>query len=288
METPPSSRHRSTPLCDSRKSHCVTSHWLMWLADIVLRRSADFPNTIRFRVMNLPCCLETANWLEWLTHTKSLPNIYQCCLSVIGLMSGARSLTAFVTYGEGDKWSFQKFGLRTQTLYKASRKRRTFGLRGVKRLQGSVVSVSSYVESRPGGVVQFPWIPGREKSMLSWYKLLLLASYSSLRVCVCVSLSTISWPMAYVGCSLSISGLPLLHSRQLSGESVLPAQLYFPQRPEIQENWRKEDATMQANLKYINKYYFQKGRTGRKRFANSPNKQPTQARAVLRQGVGPN
>lgn len=67
------------------------------------------------------------------------------------------------------------------------------------------------------------------RDMLSWHETLLLTSYSSLCVCLCVraSLPTSSWPMASVGCSLSLSGLPLSHSRQLSGGSALPARLFF-------------------------------------------------------------
>lgn len=113
--------------------------------------------------MNLPCCLETANWLEWLTHTKSLPNIYRCCLSVIPLMSVARSLSAFVAQGEEDEWSLWKVWPQkqvTRTLHKAG----CFvwiTAHSVKRLQGWLVSASWYVESGPGGVVQFPWIPER-------------------------------------------------------------------------------------------------------------------------------
>lgn len=61
------SQHRSTPLCDSRKSHCVTSRWLMWLADIVLRRSADFSNTIRSPWWICPVVWRLlTDWSDWL------------------------------------------------------------------------------------------------------------------------------------------------------------------------------------------------------------------------------
>lgn len=68
----------------------------------------------------------------------------------------------------------------------------------------------------------------REKSVLAGMKLFSVqVLIHSECLCVRASLSTSSWPMASVGCSLSISGLPLSLSRQLSGGSALPAQLFF-------------------------------------------------------------
>lgn len=54
--------------------------------------------------------------------------------------------------------------------------------------------------------------------------------------CVCVCVSTSSWPMASVGCSLSISGLPA-HSRELSRGTALPVK-FFP-RARNWRSWRK-------------------------------------------------
>lgn len=144
-------------------------------------------------MMNLPCCLETINWLEWLTCTKSLLSIYWCCLNVIPLMSAVCSLPALWLKGsrvELAKWAqcLEVGGHDTETLYKQvlSLILCTFRLLRVQSLKCLVV-----LHPRNVKLCSYPEFL-REKSMIGGVQLsrcLFLLSqgeFSFLRVCVCV------------------------------------------------------------------------------------------------------